>query len=61
MKTSQSKYLPVLKMALRVLPLAGACASVLLKLTPLGRQFMVLIVLVWLQVYFIFELFLAGK
>jgi hypothetical protein len=51
----------ILKYILRGLPLAGAVASTFFPLHQLGRQFMILIVLVWVQVFFIFELFLAGR
>ncbi len=43
------------------LPLAGAAASVLFPLQEMGRQFMVLIVLLWAQFYFIFEVLLPPK
>ncbi len=49
------------KWILRGLPLIGAAGSVLLPLQRAGQQFMILIVLVWVQVYFVLELFLAGK
>ncbi len=56
----RTKKLPrALKYAIRGLPLAGAAASVFLPLHQTGQQFMVLIVLIWVQVYFIFEIFLA--
>jgi len=59
---SNTKKLPrTLKYVVRGLPLAGAADSVSLPLSPFGRQFMVLIVLVWIQVYFIFDIFPAGK
>ncbi len=51
----------VLKNLIRTLPLAGAVASVFLPLHEIARQFMILIVLVWVQAYFILEIFLAGK
>jgi hypothetical protein len=43
------------------LPLAGAAATVFMPLSRLGQQFSVLIVLVWLQVFFIVECLLAGR
>ncbi len=57
-----SRKLPkALKFAIRILPLAGAAASVFFNLSRVAQELMVLIVLLWLQVYFIFELFLAGR
>ncbi len=49
------------KWALRGLPLASAITASLLTLSRVGHQFLVLIVLVWLQVFLLFECFLAGK
>ncbi len=49
------------KWVIRGLPLAGAVAASLLTLSRVGHQFLVLIVLVWLQVFLLFECFLAGK
>ncbi len=58
----ETRKLPkTLKTALRFLPLAGAAASVSLPLGRVAQQFMILIVLVWVQVFFIFENFLAGR
>ncbi len=57
-----AKKLPKsVKWAIRALPLMGAAGSALLPLSRFGQQFMILIVLVWMQVYFILELFLAGR
>jgi hypothetical protein len=57
-----TKKLPkTVKYALRTLPLAGAVASSFLPLQQIGRQFLILIVLVWVQVYFVLELFMAGR
>jgi len=55
------KLSKTVKFVLRGLPLAGVIGTVLLPLQRTGQQFMVLIVLVWVQVYFILEIFLAGK
>ncbi len=61
-ETKNTKKLPrAAKYALRALPLAGAAASTLIPLSRAGQQFMILIVLVWVQVYFVLELFLAGR
>jgi len=50
-----------LKLVIQGLPLAGAVGSVFLPLQRLGQQFAVLVVLVWIQVFFIFEVFQVGK
>jgi hypothetical protein len=61
-KQSSVKKLPkAVKMAIRTLPLAGAASTVFFNFTRLEQQLMILIVLVWVQVYFVLELFLAGK
>jgi hypothetical protein len=49
------------KTAVRALPLAAAAAASLLPLHRFGQQFVVLIVLVWAQVFFVLEIFLAGR
>jgi hypothetical protein len=58
---AEKKLSKKIKVVLRALPLAGAAASVLLPLSRVGQQFMVLIVLVWVQVFVVLEIFLAGK
>jgi hypothetical protein len=58
----RKKKVPLaLKYTCLSLPLAGAAASVFLPLTDIAHQFMILVVLVWIQAYFIFEIFLVGK
>jgi hypothetical protein len=49
------------KLLLQALPLAAAAAASFLPLQRLGQQFIVLIVLVWIQVFFVFEMFLINK
>jgi hypothetical protein len=49
------------KIVIQALPLAGAAVTVFLPLQRLGQQFAILIVLVWLQVFFLFEVFQVGK
>jgi len=49
------------KVIIQGLPLAAAAATVFLPLQRLGQQFIMLIVLLWLQVFFIVECFVAGK
>jgi hypothetical protein len=59
MKTK--KLLKTVKFVIRGLPLAGAAAATLLPLQQPGQQFRMLIVLLWIQLFFISEVFLAGK
>jgi hypothetical protein len=57
-----TKKLPkAVKVVLRGLPLAGAAATALLPLQRIGQQFLILILLLWVQAFFILEGFLAGK
>jgi hypothetical protein len=49
------------KLVIQGLPLAGAAGTVFLPLHRLGQQFAVLVVLIWIQVFFITEVFLVGK
>ncbi len=58
---AKRKLSKTMKFVLRGLPLAGAAGSLLLPLQRTGQQFMILIVLIWAQVYFVLEVFLAGK
>lgn len=46
---------------IRSLPLAGALVTSLLPLQRTGQQFLMLIVLLWIQLYFVTEVFLTGK
>jgi hypothetical protein len=48
-------------MVIQGLPLAGAAATVFLPIPRFGQQFSMLIVLLWLQVFFIVECFFAGS
>ncbi len=58
----KTKKLPkVVKFVIRGLPLACAAATSLLPLQRIGQQVLMLIVLLWIQVYFITEVFLSGK
>ena len=57
-----AKKLPkAIKYVIRGLPLAGAAATSLMPLQRIGQQFLMLIVLLWVQVYIIVEIFLARK
>jgi len=49
------------KLVIQGLPLAAAAVTVFLPLQRLGQQFIVLIVLIWIQVFFIVECFLIVK
>jgi hypothetical protein len=49
------------KLVIQGLPLAAAAATVFLPLPRVGQQFSVLIVLVWVQVFFLVECFLVAK
>jgi hypothetical protein len=49
------------RLVIQGLPLAAAAATVFLPLQRLGQQFVVLIVLVWIQVFFIVECFMMVK
>ncbi len=49
------------KWVLRSLPLAGVVGASFLPIQRFGQQVSVLIVLIWLQVFLLFECFLAGK
>jgi hypothetical protein len=43
------------------LPLVGVLVADLLTQTVRAQQFLIMIVLIWLQVFFIFECFMPGK
>jgi hypothetical protein len=49
------------KLVMQGLPIAAAAGSAFLPLQRLGQQFTMLIVLVWIQVFFIIECFLVKK
>ena len=50
-----------LKLVIQGLPLAAIVGSSLLPVQQLGQQLLVLITLLWIQVFFILECFLVGK
>jgi hypothetical protein len=50
-----------LKLVIQGLPLAAIVGTSLLPVQRLGQQFLVLITLLWIQVFFIVECFLVGK
>jgi hypothetical protein len=49
------------KLVIQGLPLVAAAGASLLPLPRLGQQFVMLIVLLWIQVFFIVECFLINK
>jgi hypothetical protein len=49
------------KLVIQGLPLAAAASAAFLPLQRLGQQFIMLVVLLWLQVFFIVECFFAGS
>jgi hypothetical protein len=49
------------KLVIQGLPLAAASATTFLPLQRLGQQFIMLIILLWVQVFFIVECFFAGS
>jgi len=49
------------KLVIQGLPLVAAAGASLLPLQRLGQQFVILIVLLWIQVFFIVECFLINK
>jgi hypothetical protein len=49
------------KLVIQGLPIAAAAGSALLPLQRFGQQFVMLIVLVWIQVFFIIECFLVNR
>lgn len=59
-KKRVNKY-RVWKLVIQGLPLAAAATTIFLPLHRLGQQFSVLIVLIWVQAFFIFECLLADK
>ena len=60
MKTSK-KISKVWKLAIQCLPLAAAVGATFLPLRWFGQQFLMLIVLIWIQVFIIIECFLIFK
>jgi hypothetical protein len=49
------------KLVIQGLPIAAAAGSTFLPLQRFGQQFTMLIILVWVQVFFIIECFLINK
>ena len=49
------------RVVIQGLPLAGIILGSFLPMSTLGRQLLILVLLVWLQVYYIFDVLLNGK
>jgi hypothetical protein len=58
MKKKKRNYL---RLVIQGLPLAALVGATFLTSQRLGGQFLMLIVLLWVQVFFVFECFLAKK
>jgi hypothetical protein len=50
-----------LKLVIEGLPLAAAVGASLMPVQKVGQQFLVLIILLWIQFFFIIECFVFGK
>jgi hypothetical protein len=50
-----------LNLAIQGVPLAGIVVGSLLPIRQSGQQFLVLIILLWIQVFFIVECFVFGR
>jgi len=50
-----------MKMLVRSLPLAAIVGASIIPLPNLARQFLILAVLLWIQVFFVFECFLIDR
>ena len=61
MRSRTKKYLKGWKIVIQALPLAGAAVTGFLPLQRLAQQYVMLIVLLWIQTFFISEVFLYGK
>ena len=60
-KVKTRKHPGTVKVVICSLPLAGAAATAMLPIRQVSQQFLMLIVLLWIQVFFISEVFLARK
>jgi hypothetical protein len=50
-----------MRLLMQGLPLAGAVGATLIPVSRLGQQFVMLIVLLWIQIFFVVECFLSSK
>lgn len=60
-KSKKGKLNRCLKLVIQGIPLAAVVGTSLLPIQRLGQQFLVLISLLWVQVFFIIEFFLVSK
>jgi hypothetical protein len=58
---SREKIRKVFRYVFIGLPLAGVIVADFLPLTIRSQQFLIMIVLIWMQVFFVFEVFFPGK
>jgi hypothetical protein len=58
---SKEKLKRVFLFGIRGLPLAGVAVANMLTLSVREHQFLILITLIWLQVFFLFEVFSVGN
>ncbi len=58
---NKQKHDSRLKLVIQGLPLLAIVGSSFLPIQQIGQQFLVLIILLWIQVFFIVECFLIGK
>jgi hypothetical protein len=57
----KKKKLKIWKIIIQGLPIAAAAGSALLPVQRFGQQFTMLIVLLWIQLFFIVECFMISK
>ncbi len=60
-QVARKRILKIIKIAAPGLPLVGVVGTEFFHLTQFSQQFMILIILVWVQAFFIYEIFLPGK
>lgn len=58
---SKGKIQKIARYTFFSLPLLGVVAANLMPISIRSHQFLVMIVLIWLQVFFVFEIFFAGR
>jgi hypothetical protein len=58
---TQAKLGRILRRTICGLPVAGIIFASLLPISVRGQQFLVLIALIWFQVFILFEVFAVGK
>jgi len=58
---SKQKFSKALRYTLLGLPLVGAAGANFLNISAGAHQFLILITLLWFQVFILFEVFIGGK